>query len=284
MRPVMEVAKAGDLLVAPRMTSRASIFPYVRRTPLLWVGAFLLLPGLVLGTLGLALAVQDARFAADGATAEGLVLSKDIDHATSSSGTSYSIRYRFTAPDDRTYEGSSTVDVHDWERLVERGPVTVQYLASDPSSSRLSNAGNLIFEVLFLVMGPVLVLVGGYLVVRASGTLREDRRLVRVGIEARATVGAVEPTSVWINRRVQWEISYAYRDVGGTEHEGRSWTMPEAKAREFSPGHHATILYDPARQAESLWIHKAAPGGSGRAQDRSGANLAGDHLPCRPRR
>jgi len=199
---------------------------------------------------------QDVRFAAGGATAQGIVLSKDIKHATGSAGTSYSIRYQFTASNDRTYEGSSLIDVDSWDRLVERGPVTVQYLASDPSSSRLPSAGNLLFEVVFIVIGAVALLIGGYLVVSSSRTLREDWRLLKVGIEAQATVAAVEPTNLRINRRVQWEVSYAYRGVSGKEYEGRSWTMPEGEARKVKPGDHGTIRYDPKQPAQSLWIDK----------------------------
>ncbi|HEY5034258.1 MAG TPA: DUF3592 domain-containing protein [Candidatus Dormibacteraeota bacterium] len=237
------------------MRSRWSIITYLRRTPLLWIGAFLILPGLVFGAIGVGLAVQDLRFASGGTTAQGIVLSKDIKHATGSSGTSYSLRYRFTASNGRTYEGSSTIDVDGWDRLVERGPVTVQYLASDPSSSRLPSAGNLLFEVVFILIGSVALLIGGYLVVTSSRTLREDWRLLQVGIEAPATVAAVETTNLRINRRVQWEISYAYRDRSGKEYEGRSWTMSEGEARKFRPGDHGTIRYDPEQPGRSLWIH-----------------------------
>jgi hypothetical protein len=240
------------------MPSRWSIIAYVRRTPLLWIGAIIMLPGLVFATLGVALAVEDERFAAGGATAQGIVLSKDIKHATGRSGTSHSIRYRFTASNDRTYEGSSSIDAGAWERLVEGGPVTVQYLASDPSSSRLPNAGNLLIEVVFIGIGAVALLIGGYLVVSSSRTLREDWRLLQVGIEAQATVAAVEPTNLRINRRVQWEVSYAYRDEGGKEYEGRSWTMAEGEARKFSPGDHGTIRYDPKQPHRSLWVYKGS--------------------------
>jgi hypothetical protein len=75
------------------MPSRWSIITYLRRTPLLWIGAIVLLPGLVFGAIGVGVAVQDVRFASGGATTQGIVLSKDIKHATGSSGTSYSIRY-----------------------------------------------------------------------------------------------------------------------------------------------------------------------------------------------
>lgn len=238
------------------MPSRWSIITYLRRTPLLWIGAIVLLPGLVFGAIGVGVAVQDVRFASGGATTQGIVLSKDIKHATGSSGTSYSIRYRFTASNGRTYEGSSLIDVDVWDRLVERGPVTVQYLATDPSTSRLPSAGNLVFEVVFIVIGAVALLIGGYLVVSSSRTLREDWRLLQVGIEAQATVAAVEPTSLRINRRFQWEVSYAYRDVSGKEYEGRSWTMPEGEARKVKPGDHGTIRYDPKQPAQSLWIDK----------------------------
>ena len=238
------------------MPSRWSIVTYLRRTPLLWIGAVILLPGLIFSAIGVGLAIQDVRFAAGGATAQGIVLSKDIKHATGKSGTSYSLRYRFTASNGRTYEGSSTIDVDGWDRLVERGPVTVQYLASDPSSSRLPGGGNLLFEGVFIGIGSVALLIGGYLVVSSSRTLSEDWRLLQVGIEAPATVVAVEPSNLRINRRVQWEISYAYRDMSGKEYEGRSWTMPEGEARKFTAGDRGTIRYDPKQPMKSLWIHE----------------------------
>jgi Protein of unknown function (DUF3592) len=241
------------------MSSRTSIVPYLRRTPLLWVGAFLLVFGLVFGTIGAAAGIEDARFAADGATAQGIVLSKDITHSTNSSRTSYSIRYRFTLPSDQMYEGSSSIDSSDWDGLIEGGPVAVQYLVSDPSSNRIPTTGDVIFVVLFLAVGAGLVPGGGYLVWRASRTLREDRRLLRVGTEARATVAVVEPTSIWVNRRQQWVISYAYRDASGKEHRGRSWMMPADEAAMFNPGDEATILYDPDQPAQSLWVHNTRP-------------------------
>ena len=248
------------------MASRSSLLPYLRRTPSLWIGAFLVLPGLIFGLIGTTLAISDARFAADGATAEGIVLSKDIKHATSSSGTSYSIRYRFTLPDDRTFEGSSDIEVHDWERLVERGPVTIQYLVSDPSSNRLPTTG-------YRDLGSPAPGARGRSSSSSAATSSGagHGRSSRIGASfgsarlARATVTAVEPTNFWINRRVQWEISYSYRDAGGQDHEARSWMMPETEARAFGRGGHAAILYDPERPAQSLWLHQewqAHPGSS----------------------
>jgi hypothetical protein len=245
------------------MASSTSILPYLRRTPILLIGVLFLLPGLIFGILGIALTVSDARFASDGITAQGIVLSKDIKHATGSSGTSYSVRYRFTLPDDRTFEGSSTIDVHDWENLVERGPIAIQYLASDPSSNRTASAGSFPADLVFMGIGGGVLLAGGYLVWRGSRTLVEDRRLLRIGTEARATVGAVEPTNIRINWQLQWRIAYTYRDADGQDHESRSWLMPESQARRFSRGAHARIRYDPAAPAKSLWIDRAweAPAG-----------------------
>jgi hypothetical protein len=237
------------------MASSASIFPYVRRTPILWIGLILLLPGLILGIVASVVVVSDARFASDAVTAQGIVLSKDIKSATGSSGTSYSVRYRFTLPDDRTFEGSGTIDVHDWERLVERGPIAIQYLKSDPSSNRTASTGSLLSDLLFVGLAAGLLLVGGYLVWRGSRTLLENRRLLRVGVKARATVGAVEPTNIRINWQLQWRIAYRYRSADGQDHDSHSWLMPESQARKFSPGAHARILYDPDAPAESLWVH-----------------------------
>lgn len=72
---------------------------------------------------------------------------------------------------------------------------------------------------------------------------------------AAATVAAFEPTNLMINRRVQWEISYVYRDLSGKEYGGRSWTMPEGEARKVKPGDHGGIRNDPKQPARSLWIH-----------------------------
>jgi hypothetical protein len=238
------------------MASSTSLVPYLRRTPSLWIGVFLLLPGLVFGILGLSLAISDARFASDGTTVQGIVLSKDIRSATNSTGTSHSVRYRFTLPDGRAFEGSNLVDVRDWERLEEGGPIAIDYLASDPSSNRTASSGSPVWEVLLLGLATAALLAGGYLVLRGTRTLMEDRRLLRVGVRARATIGAIEPTNIWINRRVQWEIAYRYLDVVGHAHERQSWTMPELQAKEFSRGSHGAILYDPERPERSLWLHE----------------------------
>jgi hypothetical protein len=237
------------------MPSRSSIVPYLWRTPSLWFGAFLLLLGLPFLLLGSALAIDDSRYAVDGATVNAIVLSKDIHRATGSSGTSYSVRYRFTLPNGQTLVGSSTA--RDWENLVEGGPVTVQYLVSDPSSNRVAHPSDPIADVVFLTVGAGVFLGGGYLVWLGTRALREDRRLLRVGREAGAQVTAVEPTNIRINWDLQWVISYAYRDADGKEHKGRSPMMPEAQARKFSRGDHATIRYDPDRPAESLWPYNA---------------------------
>lgn len=242
------------------MASSASIFPYVRRTPILWIGMFLLLPGLIFGVLGSALLASDARFASEGVSAQGTVLSKDLKRATNSTGTSHSVRYRFILPDGRTFEGSDSVDAQDWERLDEGGPVAVQYLASDPSSNRTASTGSPAWDLLLLGLATATLLVGGYLVLRGTRALMEDRRLLRVGTRARATVGSIEPTNIWINRRVQWEIAYSYTDAAGQPHETRSWSMPERQAKEFSRADRAAILYDPEEPGKSLWMHEAWQG------------------------
>ena len=43
------------------MSPRTSIVPYLRRTPFLWVGAVLLVFGLVFGSIGVAISIEDAR-------------------------------------------------------------------------------------------------------------------------------------------------------------------------------------------------------------------------------
>lgn len=82
------------------------------------------------------LIVQARQYQAEGRTVNGVVLTKTFTRATRDSHgqcrkeTEYSVTCRFTAADGRVYEGDQDVTSEVWDRLQEREPVSVQYLAS----------------------------------------------------------------------------------------------------------------------------------------------------------
>ena len=82
------------------------------------------------------------RFDANGVTAEGTVLAREIVRRRKSAGerrsTRYRVTYRFGARSGETLEHSDDVDVHTWEALEEQGPVTVEYLRDEPAVSRVA--------------------------------------------------------------------------------------------------------------------------------------------------
>ena len=85
------------------------------------------------------------RYAREGVTVEGVVLTRSVSVSragvrTKTPTTHHDVTYRFQTPDGTTHEGADSLDEDLWNSLREQGPVTIQYLASDPSTSRVSDA------------------------------------------------------------------------------------------------------------------------------------------------
>jgi hypothetical protein len=129
---------------------------------------------------------EQALFDARGQQAEGTVLSKAIvkKSSGSSSGpgrsrsqsTHYQVTYRFQGDAGEEVAGTSELDVDDWERLKERGPVAVTYVAGRPWLHRVQGwEPAWIAPILFLVVGGAGVLACGGLAWWARG--RPARRI-----------------------------------------------------------------------------------------------------------
>jgi hypothetical protein len=144
--------------------------------------AFFLFAGgvlLFLGFICVALLAKDTyhahRLATDGRMATATVINKVVHRAADNgtSNTSYEINYRFTTADDRKVEGSDTVDPDTWERTADRGPVEVQYSASDPTINRVGvTSGVTVIALMFLIVGSALGLVGSTFAIKGLLALR----------------------------------------------------------------------------------------------------------------
>jgi hypothetical protein len=238
--------------VSPRKPP--SFLGQARRSFWLFFGAIWMVAGLILLVVAVGMAFQEQTWESDAVQTTGIVLTKDIIPADSDTSTQYRVRFRFATEDGNTVEGSQEVEVGTWEALTERDPVAVYYLPSSPSSARLEPGSGMFIVVIFFLFGTIFGGIGAVLVVRALRGLSRTRRLLATGVDAEATVTAIEQTNVMVNRRPQFRVRYTYRDQQGAEHGGDSGYLDWEEATSWNVGDHVAIRYDPARPAESQWI------------------------------
>lgn len=91
---------------------------------------------------------EESLFAASSRTVQGMVLEKAVvekriaaANRPSRPSTHYQVAYRFPAESGEEVIGTSEVAPAAWERLKERGPIGVRYVAGSPWLHRLENEG-----------------------------------------------------------------------------------------------------------------------------------------------
>jgi uncharacterized protein DUF3592 len=233
-----------------------STFALARRNMLLLFGVILLIVGLVMLVIGLGLVWSESRFAAEGRSATGTVIGKEIDRASASEdrGTRYIVRYRFNDAEGRQIDGSDTVSFDAWEALTEGGPVEVSYLAGDPGTNRVAGGEGIAVVAVIVVLGLALIAIGAPLTIRGWRGVSVAKRLWRDGTSATGTVTGTEQTNVQVNRRNLWRIRYRYADAAGATHEGQSGYVSYEEAAQWQTGSPAIVRYDPRKPGVSVWI------------------------------
>jgi len=146
-----------------------------RAASLLFAGAVLLL----ISYIFIALLAKDTyhahQLATDGRMATATVIQKIVHRASDNgtSNTSYEVKYNFSTADGRKVEGSDTVDSDTWERIADRGPLDVQYAASDPTINRIgTTSGVSMIGATSLIVASALGLLGATLAVKGLLALR----------------------------------------------------------------------------------------------------------------
>lgn len=240
-----------------------SYLSQAKRSFWLFFGAIWLLVGVLMLVIGAGMAIEERAWSGAVRTT-GMVLTKDIVRADSDSSTQYRITFRYRTEAGQTVEGDQQVAVATWERLTERGPVDVFYLPGSSDPARLEPGSDPVGALIFLAFGVGLTAVGGTLFGRALLRLMRSRRLLRSGVDADATVSAVEQTDVSFNRRQQFRVRYDYRDSAGGTHAGDSGYLEWEEASAWKVGDTVAVRYDPQRPNESLWMG-SPPGSSPRS-------------------
>jgi hypothetical protein len=233
---------------------------FIKRNFGLVFGGIWLVVGTPLLVGGIAMWIQEHRFAHDALTVEGKVLTRDIHtaHNRNSTGsatsTQYQVSYRFLAPDGITREGRSNVDVHLWENLHEQGPVTISYLPGDPAANRVAGKPDWVGPVILAGLGGFFSIAGGSIVIVSLGKRLSRGRLLHSGMAAEATVTAVESTNFSVNNVPQWIIRYRYKDYRGRGYQGKSPYLSPQEANAWKKGDSGKIKYDREHSDKSLWV------------------------------
>jgi hypothetical protein len=216
-------------------------------TFLLWCGGALLLTG----AEGLR---TELRYRDEARLIRAEVTGKSISRATADRGTQYELTYRADLPDAGRVQRTATVDVAEWEAVDAGSPIDVRYLPGDPDSLRLARAPALAGHIVPVAIGGVLAPIGLILLALGVRDVRRKLRLYRHGLPAHATVLAIEPTNMRVNKKTQWRIRFRYRDRVGQEREGVSDYMAPARAHEWSAGDTGLVHVDPGQGEGVLWM------------------------------
>jgi hypothetical protein len=228
----------------------------MKRDIALWVGAIFVVAGGGATVAGIAEWRAVRTFERDAIAARATVVEKTIQSASRENETStrYLITYAFAAPNGTAVEQTEEVPVEAWEALDEGSEVAIRFLPSDPSTAR-SRPPEPAWIPPFMALFPVLFLAIGVLVARPGiARARVIYRVATRGVTTQATVVAVEPTNVRINRVTQWRIGYEFRERSGRSLRGESDLLAPHAAQAFRPGAHGTVRYDPDKPEDSVWL------------------------------
>jgi hypothetical protein len=233
---------------------------FAKRSLVFWLGLFLAGFGAIFLAVGWTVMRRERQYEAEGRVGEAIVITKAIERATRSgssgrrTSTEYNVTYRFTAPDGRPYQGRQDVSISTWDRLREQEPVQIQYVASDPSTSRIAGESSERGGYVFAAIGLVAALIGAALLGRSVSSANHKARIWSQGTPADAIVSAVDETNVKINRRTMWVVRYQYRDHSGNSHDGTSEYLAREKANAWKTGDSIRVRFDPQKPDMSVWV------------------------------
>jgi len=215
---------------------------------LLMFGGLWFIVGLPLAIGGVYVFAADQQFERDAQVATGTILTKDITRRRNNNGrgtsTSYSVRYRFVAPDNVLVEGTSDVPYSRWTELAERQPVEIAYLPSDPGNNRLRGTRRTFMAAMFTGLGGAFAVAGAVIALIGMRGTRRQRRLHETGLMTDAVVTDVHATRLTVNGRRQGRVHYEFRDYQGGLHSGKSTYMSLDDAMRWKQGDRIRIRYD----------------------------------------
>ena len=245
------VGGASSVVVA----HQRSFWPLARGSFGFWFGGISLVVGLPWFVVnGVIPFYADWRFAREGRSTQGMVLTKEIRRSgnTRSETLHYEATYRFAVAGE-TIEGRDELALEDWERLIERESAEVLYRARNPSSNRLAGNRPWINKTFFGLLGLVFAVLGSTVFVRSVRSARLEWHLRQHGVNTQGTVTELRDRNLKLNGAQQWRLCYEYRDFQGHRHV-KTFDLPQDEAQRWQPGDVGSVLYDSSRPTEAVWL------------------------------
>ena len=231
--------------------------PKQSRFMLVFGGAWLFF-GFIFGGVGLLILKKDTRFKSEGHVVTGTVLSKQIEEEWNTQAErreySYVIRYTFQPESGAEITGSTGVTSSEYETFSPSQPVEIEYLKSDPSSSRLAGTSDAAAGWIFFGVGALLTLIGVVSIFIELKRRFGSARLLREGMIGEGSVVSCGPGSLTINNVTQWQVRYRFNDTMGRSHEGVTPHMSPDEARQWSTGAKGRVRFDKEKPHKNIWV------------------------------
>lgn len=173
----------------------------------------------------------------------------------------YRVDFAFAAADGAEHEGRSYT--RRLRGLAVGSEVTVQYLANDPTKSRIEGHQYSSIPPTMLLLPAFFVVAGGAIWVSGIARLAGLRRLYEQGAVTTGTVVGAK-SGARTPRRILYEVRYRFTDDHGRERTSASRTYAAPDSLNLKEGDTIAVLFDRADPAHSL------------ALDLLGAELAGE--------
>lgn len=179
---------------------------------------------------------------------------KDSNSDVTRTCTDFNVGYSYEVG-GKTYHASGTTGYDVWAGLEEGYQIKLRYLPGEPGSAVTdfdpevvdASGGMGVVALIFGGLGGLFALLGGgglgWLIWRA----RMGRRLRETGTARGAVVVAQEETSITVNDRRLWRITWT-DDAGG-----RGKSRGRARVDLPQPGARITVYVDPRGKLEAMW-------------------------------
>lgn len=244
-----------DLLVDGRSVDTGMPSPLARR--LRWrnwmagVELFIAMAVVVAATASW-LALVELRYERSGQIANGTVVSLRQTER-SEGGTRRHVGYRFTAADGSVMEGESEVAAVMYRQLGVGAPVSVQYVADDPTWNRLHGQSDWSLSQWLSAAAAIAGAAALFFLAVRGRRERSERRLAAEGLSANAVITAIDKVQV---PQGHYAIRYTYRDQVGRDRHGRSWPLRDVDVIGFSVGDRCRVRYSDENAAVSLFVER----------------------------
>jgi len=221
-------------------------------------GAAWILFGLIFGSAGYFMLRHDQRFAQEGIVVDGSLTNKRVEEKYDSkekrTDYSYYLKYQFKTESGESLEDESGVGSEEYSKAQVPSQIKIQYLKSDPHSSRIAGTSDATAAWIFMGVGLFLCLIGAAFLFSDLRSRSSNKKLLREGALTEGEVLGTKPGSLSINNVTQYKMSYKFKDNFGKEQRGETAHMPPDQAMRWQAGQKGKVRFDKNRPEKNLWV------------------------------